>query len=158
MQVGETSNTADAPTFIKTDLCPSAIANLLNCNSLYVRVQQFNPNVCSDFYTAVNGILPISGNMLALGDFAGTQGLGSNGAVSPVNCQAASTNAGVGFCNPGPNEYVIFTAIYLSPSFIYGLLPGQGYTYGGHFVHAAFSSSAFYTENFSAPSTPVSPC
>jgi hypothetical protein len=162
VQVGNTENAtdgADGPTFISKVVCPSAIAGLLNCNGLYVRVQQFNTSACTDFYSAVNGTLPITGNKLELGYFIGLQSPGSNsGTVGPTNCESNSTNAGVGFCNPGPNEYIIMTAIYITPSFIYALLPGQGYTFGGSFVHAALATSAFYTENFSTPSTPIAPC
>jgi hypothetical protein len=166
VQVGNTENAtdgADGPTFISKVVCPSAIAGLLNCNGIYVRVQQFNTTACSDFYSAVNGSLPITGNkstgfQLQLGYFVSEQGPSNDSQVGPANCETTATNAGVGFCNPGPNEYIIMTAIYLTPSFIYSLLPGQGYTHGGSFVHAAFATSAFYTENFSPPATPISPC
>jgi len=158
MQVGETANTTSAQAFIDNDLCPNAIAGLLNCGNLYVRVQQFDSSAtCTDFNAdtgnnpVTTGTLPVSGGVLQLGDYAGdgtTAAIGS--AVGPTACEEASGTDGIGFCNPGPNEYIIMSVVYLAPTFLYGLLPGQGYRYNGNFVHAAFATSAFYTENFAA--------
>jgi len=160
VQVGNTINTGSAQAFVDGELCPNTIAHLLNCGNIYVRVQQFNTTGCTDFYQDTDGTLPVSGGVLQLGDYAGEQP-GAGSAIGPNNtaCSSGAATAGVGFCNPGPNEYIIMTAIYVAPTFLDELIPGQAYTYNGSFVHAAYASSAFYTENFSNTNTnPPSPC
>jgi hypothetical protein len=154
VQVGNTQNTTDGPTFISKYVCPNAIGGILGCNSVYIRLQQFNTTSCTDFYTETSGALPVSGGKLQLGDYVGKQSIatGNNANIGPANCLAGAST-GVGFCNPGPNQYIIMTAIYLAPSFLYGLIPGQGYSYNGSYVHAALATAAFYTENFTAPTS-----
>ena len=160
MQVGNTENTTFGPnsqTFVDQEFCPNAIAHLLVCGSLYVRVQRFDPNACTDFYPAMAGTAPVSGNMLELGDYSGDQPIPitNNAAVGPTSCELNSITGpqGIGFCNPLPNEYIIVTAVYVSPSIIAGLLPGQAYSYNGSLVHPAFATTAFYTEAYTAAST-----
>jgi hypothetical protein len=150
-------NSSGAQAFVDNDLCPNAIAHLLGCSNLYVRVQQFESASCPDFWQATDGTLPVSGGKLQLGDFAG-ENPGSGSQQGPTNCESAASTGGVGYCNPGPNEFVIMTVVYIAPTFLYSLMPGQGYTYGGSSVHAAYATSAFYTENFAAPTNPVLPC
>ncbi len=160
MQVGNTENTTFGPngqTFIDQEFCPNAIAHLLVCSSLYVRVQRYDPNGCSDFYPATAGSLPISGSNLELGDYSGdhTIPVSNNGAVGPTSCELNSPSGpqGIGFCNPLPSEYIIMTAIYVSPSIIAGLLPGQAYSFNGSLVHPAIATTAFYTEAYTAATT-----
>jgi Flp pilus assembly protein TadG len=152
------ANATSAQTFIDNNMCPNAIAHLLGCNNLYVRVQQFNASACQDFYDATSGNIPVSGGVLQLGDYAGeTTGIGGN--VGPTNCENTSGGStGNGFCNAGPNEYILMTAIYIMPTFLYALIPGQSYSYGGHLIRAALATTAFYTENFTPPTANTSPC
>jgi len=158
VQVGNTVNTATARAFIDQDMCPNAIGHVLSCGDMFIRVQQYNTAACKDFYDATRSSLPVVGNILQLGDYVG-ETIPSGNPVGPANCEnTASAAGGVGFCNPGPGQYIIMTAIYLAPSFLYALVPGHFYTYGGHFVHAAIATSAFYTEGFKPPATSVNPC
>jgi Flp pilus assembly protein TadG len=164
MQVGNTYNTTlgtNPPTattgslFIDHQLCPNAIANTLNCASLYVQVQTFVPSSsCTDFYQVTNGGLPLSGQGLALGDYSNdTGGNGSGGAVAP---SAGCGDSNVGFCNPGANQNIVMNVIYVAPTFLGGLLPGRAVKYNGSYVHAAVATSAFYTEAFVPSGTTVS--
>jgi len=153
VQVGLTENStngASSTSFINTELCPNTIGHLLGCGSLWVRFQQYDPTACADYYTATTGSLPISADALQLGDYAGiaSPSAGDTGLVGPTACQTRTSE--IGFCNPGPDEYILMSAIYVAPSFLYAFFPGEAYTYGGHFVHAAFASTAFYTENYGA--------
>jgi len=156
-QVGNTQSTASGQAYVANQLCPNTIAHLLNCQNIYVRVQRFNTAACSDFYTATWGTLPVVNRQLQLGDYAGEQSTAGS-KIGDSQCESAAATGGTGFCNPGPDEYVIMSVIYLAPSFVYALFPGKSYTYNGHFVHAALATSAFYTEGFSTPATPVLPC
>jgi hypothetical protein len=153
MQVGLTETAAngkDGKTFIDNELCKNSIGHLLNCGSLWVRVQQYNPTACSDYYSETVGSLPISADALQLGDYAGetAPAAGDTGVIGPSNCNV--NGGGSGFCNPGPNEYIIMSAIYVAPSLLYALFPGEAYTYNKNFVHAAFASTAFFTEGYPA--------
>jgi hypothetical protein len=152
------ANATNGRAFIDNDMCPNAIASLLSCNSLYVRVQQFTSNTCPDFYDATSGNLPVSNGVLQLGDYVG-ESAGAGGNVGPTNCESTSgANGGNGFCNAGPNEYIIMSAIYVMPTFLGALIPGQSYSYGGHRIRAALATSAFYTENFTLPAGSTLPC
>ncbi len=156
VQVGNTEATTSGQNFIANQFCPNAVAHALNCNGLYIRVQLYDPDSCTDFYDATNGAKPISGGAVQLGYYSGEQSppSGNNAQVGPVTCQLSSSGTqGVGYCNPGPGEFVIMSAVYVTPSFLGALIPGQHYTYNGNFVHAGFASTAFYTEGF-ASSTP----
>jgi Flp pilus assembly protein TadG len=150
VQVGNTTNTASAKAFVDNDLCSNVLAHALACSNLYVRVQEFNPAVCSDFHLtgspATNGSVPVSGGVLQLGDYAGeSAGVGSN--IGPTACGGNST----GFCNAPPSTFIILTAIYVAPSFLGGLITGTATKYNGNFARGIISTSAFYTEGFKNP-------
>jgi hypothetical protein len=164
-------SSTSAQTFVDNYLCSNAIAHLLSCGSLFVRVQQFTspylPNspgtsTCTDIYQDTDGTLPVANGVLQLGYYAG-ETTGSGNKVGPTgingagNCNSNATTGGVGYCNPGPNQFIIMTAIYVAPSFLQGLIPGNAYSYGGRIVRAAYASSAFYTENFALTNPPL-PC
>jgi len=166
VQVGTTEATTSGSNFISTEFCPNALAHALNCNSLYVRMQIYDPSAtygtsnasCTDFYDATNGTLPISGGAVQLGYYSGEQTppAGNDSLVGPTQCQQSSSETqGVGFCNPEPGQFVIMSAVYVTPSFLGALIPGQSYKYNGRFVHAAFASTAFDTEGFTASTPPT---
>jgi Flp pilus assembly protein TadG len=149
VQVGNTINTAGSQAFINNDFCPNALAGALNCANLYIRVQKVDPTTCTspanDFYSATSGALPVTGGVLQLGAYQGqNNGNGMGSVVGPVACGGTQT----AFCNAGPNQFIILSAIYVSPNFIGGLLSGSAYTYNGSLIHAAIATTAFYTENF----------
>jgi hypothetical protein len=154
MQVGSTQNTATAAAFLSNDFCPNTTGGLLNCNNVYIRVEAFDTTACTDFYDATSPALPVEGHALQLGDYAGlTAAVGDP--VGPTHCDASTP--GTGFCNPGPSEEIILTAIYLAPTFLMGLLPGNAVTYNGSAVRALMTTSGFETESFAAAATPVGP-
>jgi hypothetical protein len=154
MQVGGTQNTATAAAFLTQDFCPNTTGGLLNCNNVYIRIEQFNTTSCTDFYDATTASLPVQGRAIQLGDYAGLSTASGN-AVGPTNCDASSP--GTGFCNPGPSEEIILTAIYLAPTFLMGLLPGNAFTYNGSAVRALMTTTGFETESFTAAATPIGP-
>jgi hypothetical protein len=154
MQVGGTLNTASAAAFLTNDFCPNTTGGLLNCNNVYIRVEQFNTSSCTDFYDATSALLPVEGHALQLGDYAGLNAAAGD-PVGPANCDASTP--GTGFCNPGPSEEIILTAIYLAPTFLMGLLPGNAVTYQGGAVRALMTTSGFETESFTPATTPIGP-
>lgn len=164
MQIGASQDATGTGTtsFTAADVCPSAFG-LLNCNSLYVRVEVLNTaqtSTCADVYNATTGTLPLSAGapaMLQLAAYTSQNGPGTGG-PNPT-ATACDPTAQIGYCNPGPDEFVLLTAIYTAPSFLNGLLPNTSiYTYGGHDVRAQLASTAFQTEYFSADKTRPSPC
>ena len=143
MQVGS-SQTATATNFVSTYFCPNTYG-LLNCNDLFIQVQEFNPSNtgCTDLYDATSGDLPVNGQVLQLGNYVnGAGAVGSGAGVGPTSCLK-----NVGFCSPGPNEMIVATAIYVAPSFLQGLVTDT-ISYGGRNVRAEFSTAAFQTEAF----------
>jgi len=154
VQVGNYSETANAQPFIDSDLCGNALAGALTCRSIFVRIQNVDPTQCTanvhDFYDLTQGSLPVSGGVLNLGDYENDQnsfGLpGAGKGIGPSSC--GGTPNEFGFCNAGPNQFIILSAIYISPDFLGGLIPGASYTYNGNTVHAAIATEAFYTEKF----------
>jgi len=124
---------------------------LLGCNSLYLRVQRFDATSCTtsnaeDVYNATQGTLPVQSGTLQLGLYFNASGGGSGGNVGPTAC---TTNTGA-YCDAGPNETVILTGIYLSPSLIMGLIPGTSYRYNNSSVVAQIAGVGFQTENYTA--------
>ena len=150
VQVGNYSDTKDAAHYIDKDFCQNALAGALNCANIYVRLQAVDPTQCTtdphDFYDMTQGSVPVSGGKLKLGDYENDQNNpGSGAAIGPTACSGSNET---GFCNAGSNQFIIFTAIYVSPTFLGGLITGAAYTYGGQIVHAAIATEAFYTEAF----------
>ncbi len=122
IQTGSAQNVANGAAFITKYLCP-AVAGLLSCSGLYINVQKLSLTYPQDYWNVTTGKLPLSG-----------------GAFSSAS-----------FCNSGPSELLLVQAIYVSPTFVGGLLPNvMSWSYGGSIVHAALSQVAAVTENYSA--------
>jgi Flp pilus assembly protein TadG len=175
VQIGNTQ-AATSSTFVQNYFCPYG-NGLLNCNSLYLRIQSvsFNAGSCSrlattnatgDYYDATmdkNGAnistAPSSNGVLQLADYysgAGTAGTSSTGsAVGLSSC--ATSNSSSGYCNAGPQELMLMSAVYVAPSFLDGLLLNH-FTYGGKFIRPIFSTAAFETESFAASTSLTSEC
>ncbi len=152
IQVGS-DTAATASNFLTNYVCPND-GGLLNCSNLYIRVQNYSPTACSDFYTATTGAPPVSGGAVGLGYYQGTvAGTGSN-----IGSTACSTNSATAFCNPLPSQQIILSAVYLAPSFLQGLLPNAAYSYNNKTYHVAFATICFETENFSVIGTEAAPC
>jgi hypothetical protein len=136
VQTGNAQNVTNGTTFINTYLCPD-VGNLLTCTNLYVNVDHITPKANQDYYNFTTGKLPESGGALDLSSYG-------------------SAN----FCNAGPSEFLLISAIYVSPSLIGGFLPNiLSIKYNGHTVHATLSQVAGFSEGFptTAAKTPVAP-
>ncbi len=136
---GNAQNVQNGATFVSQYLCPD-LAGLLKCDTnLYVKVDRLQPNDTQDYYTYTTGDIPVSGLTLNL------NGYGS-----------------ANFCNAGPTELLLVSAIYVGPSFIGGLFPGLLSEYqNGLPVHATLSTVGVVSEGYplgaAPPGTPVAP-
>ncbi len=132
VSTGNAQNIQTANQFITTYLCPN-LTGLLSCSTnVFVRIQNITFTGSGDFHNATTGLVPTTGNALNLASYG-------NGS----------------FCNAGPNQFYLLSAVYVGPSFVGMLLKGLfTLSYGGRTVHASASSVAFATEYFSV--TPAS--
>jgi len=151
VQVGKYSDTLNAAKFIDNDVCQNALAGALNCQNIFVRVQNVDPTQCTappnDFYNLTSGALPVSGGVLQLADYENdTNGKGLGNAVGPVSC--GGTKNEIGFCNAGSDQFILLSAVYLTPNFLGGLISGSAFFYNGSVVHAAIATEGLYTEAF----------
>jgi len=125
LQTGNAQNVANGTAFITNYLCPAA-GGLLDCDSLFIKVQKVTFASGQDFYNATTGSAPQNGRVLDLSSFG-------------------SAN----FCNASPSEFLLVTAVYLSPTVIGGLLPNVfSAEYNGGTVHATMSQVATYSEAY----------
>jgi hypothetical protein len=125
VQTGNAQNVANGSAFIANYLCPAA-GRLLDCNSLFVKVEKVTFASGQDFFNATTGSAPQNGRVLDLSSFGSTS-----------------------FCNASPSEFLLITAVYLSPSVIGALLPNVfSAQYNGGTVHATMSQVATYSEAY----------
>ena len=116
-----------APNFIATTLCPD-LGGLLSCAGLYVKVQKITPSASQDYWDYTTGTAPVSGGALDL-----------------------SSYGSAGFCNSGPSQMLLVSAVYVGPSFLGALVPGGiAVTYGGQWVHPTLSTVGVVTEAYTA--------
>ncbi len=165
MQVDQTATATPtgAGSFTAAYFCPNAWG-FLNCNNLFVRVEVISAaltnSACVDLYQSTTGGLPVANGTLNLAAFTSENGAG--GSASPGTCDeitGSGNNGALGYCNPGPDELVLLSAIYVAPSFLNGLLPGTtAYKYNGSLVRAQLASTAFQTESFTASASRPDPC
>jgi hypothetical protein len=164
IQIGAAAGESES-SFLTDQYCTGAGQSgvLLGCNNLYLRVQHFDSTNCTtsnqeDVYNATQGTLPVdgtgNGKTLELGLYFNGSGGGSGSTLGPTNC---TTNTGA-YCDAGPNETVILTGIYVSPSLIMGLIPGTSYQYNHSSVVAEIASVGFQTENYTASVTGSPAC
>lgn len=165
VQIGNTQGATSA-TFVNRYFCQYGIG-LLNCNNLFVQIQQisFSSSSCpnssspaqpSDFYeaTANNGPSVSSGQLQLGAHFSGAGTAGSGGSDNHSPCATAGSISG--YCNAGPQEFILMNAVYAAPSFVGALMPNH-VTYNGNYVRPIYSSVAFVTETFSS-SSPSNAC
>jgi hypothetical protein len=125
VQTGNAQNIANGSAFVQKFLCPAA-QGLLDCNTLFINVQRISFTAGQDFYDVTSGALPASGASLDLSGFSSA-----------------------GFCNAGPSEFLLLTAVYVAPSLLGGLLPNVlSVQYQGSSVHATLSQLATYSEGY----------
>jgi len=166
--VGSYQGVTSGSAFVSSDFCSNDLG-LLNCNNVYIRVQEYVPSLtCNDLYGETTGSLPLTQSgghwSLQLNNFVGANGTGAApannpAAATPSSDTCISPNSRTGFCNAEPSELIVMTAIYLVPSFVTALLPpAYTYTFNGHYVRAPFASEAFETEPYTASNTAGTQC
>jgi len=125
IETGNAQNVTDGTTFINNYLCPDA-GNFLVCSNLYINVTHFTPTSSQDYYNFTTGNPPMS-----------------NGSLDLSNYQSGT------FCNAGPSEFLLISAVYVSPSVVGAFLPNVlSVLSNGSTVHATFSQVAAYSEGY----------
>jgi Flp pilus assembly protein TadG len=135
METGAALTSTGETNFIQTYICNTTAGRLLECGNLHVKVELVPAG--DDFSsTAVStGTLPVSGNVLNLSTYDGT----NNNSV---------------FCTAPPGTLIMISAIYVGPTFLSGLLPFYfNEIYNGTPVHAVLSQVGIASEQFSVPNT-----
>lgn len=125
LQTGNAQNVKDGNDFITKYLCPD-LGGLLACSGVYIKVAKIAPSSTQDYYDYTTGALPTSGGTLDLSSYA-----------------AAS------FCNAGPAQLLLVSAVYVGPAFLGGLLPGVlSVPYNGSRVHASLATVGLVSESY----------
>ena len=127
VQTGNAQNVTNGAAFITNYLCPQ-VSGLLTCSNLSVNIQKVpaSTSLSTDYYNYTTGSLPMSGGALNLASFSSAS-----------------------FCNSGPAQFLLVTAIYTSPGIIGNLIPNLlTVSYNGGRVHAAMAQVAAVTENY----------
>lgn len=125
LQTGNAQNVKDGNDFITKYLCPD-LGGLLMCSNVYIQVARIAPSSTQDYYDYTTGSVPVTGGALDLSAYV-----------------AAS------FCNAGPSQLLLVSAVYVGPTFLGGLLPGLFSTsYNGHLVHATLSTVGLVSEAY----------
>ena len=126
IQTGNAQNAQNANDFIAKYLCPD-MRGLLECGShVYIKVTKLAFTGSQDFYTYTDGKVPTVGNTLSLTGYQSGD-----------------------FCNSGPSQLLLVSAIYIGPSLVGGLLPNLfSVTYNGAAVHATLSTTGMVTEGY----------
>ena len=133
LQTGNAQNLSNGNAFVTNYLCP-AVSSLLACGNISVNIQQLTFSSGQDYYNYTTGGLPISGGSLSLTSFASNK-----------------------YCNSSPNQFILVTAIYTTPSILATLLPNVfSVSYNGGQVDAMMSQVAAITENYPVQPPPGS--
>jgi Flp pilus assembly protein TadG len=140
---GNAQNAQSGSQFVQNYLCPDAVG-LLECNSsLFVRVDKIalSPTSALDYWNYTTGNVPVTGNTLNLAGYGNAN-----------------------FCNAGPTQMLLVSAIYVGPTFIGGLFPGIfSVIYNGGPVHATLATAGVVSEGYppagaSGTTQPAPPC
>lgn len=125
LQTGNAQNVKDGNDFITKYLCPD-LGGLLMCSNVYIKVAKITPSSTQDYYDYTTGTVPVSSGTLDLSSYA-----------------AAS------FCNAGPAQLLLVSAVYVGPTFLSGLLPGLfSVSYNGARVHASLATVGLVSEAY----------
>ncbi len=131
VQTGNAQNQATGAAFINTIVCP-ALGGVLSCANLHVSVQRLTFEAGQDFYDYTTGVVPVNNGQLDLSGYSG----GS-------------------FCNGGPAQMLLVSAIYVGPAFLGSLLPNSfSVTFQGQTVHATLSTVALFSESYPPAAAP----
>jgi hypothetical protein len=125
IQTGNAQNALSGSDFVAKYMTRN-LTGLLSPANVYVHVQQVPSGTGQDYYDFTSGGLPSSNRSLNLTGFAS----GS-------------------FCNAGPTEALVISAVYIGPTIIGGLLPNVlSEYYNGAPVHATLSTIGVVSEHF----------
>lgn len=125
LQTGNAQNVTDGNDFITKYMCPD-LSGLLMCSNVYIKVARIVPSSTQDYYDYTTGSVPVSGGVLDLSGYA-----------------AGS------FCNSGPSQLLLVSAVYVGPTFLGGFLPGLfSATYNNQPVHATLSTIGIVSEAY----------
>ena len=127
IQTGNAQNVANGADFINQYLCPD-VGTLLVCSGLYVQIQNLTLTYPQDYWNVTTGTLPMTGGALDL-----------------------SAYGSANFCNAGPSEFLLISAVYVAPTIVGFFLPNLfSVQFGGATVRATISQVAAATEAYSA--------
>jgi hypothetical protein len=125
VQTGNAQNALSGNDFINKYLAPQ-LSGLLSPANVYVQMKRLSPTANQDYYNFTTGKLPMTGGSLDLSNFSSDK-----------------------FCNSGPAQMLLVSAIYVGPTFIGGLLPNVLSVYfNGTLVDATLSTVGVITENY----------
>lgn len=125
LQTGNAQNVKDGNDFITKYMCPD-LGGLLMCSNIYVNVAHIAPSSTQDYYDYTTGSVPVSGGTLDLSSYLASS-----------------------FCNAGPSELLLVSAVYVGPTFLGGFLPGAfSASYNGHLVHASLATVGLVSEAY----------
>ncbi len=155
IQTGNAQNVSNGAAFVSTYMCPYATA-VLNCNNISIKVQKLTLNAGTTLYTTGSGGTAINGGYTDYYNFTTGQLPMTAGALD------LSSFASANFCNSGPSQFLLVTAIYTAGGIIGNFMPNLlTVSYGGTNVHATMSQMGAVTENFpvaTATQTAASSC
>jgi Flp pilus assembly protein TadG len=129
LQTGNAQNVTNGSTFINNYLCPNGYG-LFTCSSLYIKVQQISPSSTQDYYNFTTGLPPTNAGSLDLTAYSSAS-----------------------FCNAGPSELLLISAIYVRPSWVPNFFPGalpsmMSMKSGGAQVQVTFASVGLVSEGY----------
>jgi len=130
MEVGEATNTTGETDFVTNFICNTTAGRMLVCNNLHIKVQVLTSGEDFSSPSVSNGVLPMNGRNLDLSTYDGTKGVSV-------------------FCTAPPGSLIMISAVYVGPTFLFGLLPGFfNEYYNGKPVHAVLSQIGVASEQF----------
>lgn len=138
LQTGNAQNVKDGNDFNVKYMCP-ALRGLLLCSGVFVRVQSISLSGTQDYYDYTTGSPPVSNGVLDLSSYA-----------------AGS------FCNAGPSQLLLVSAVYVGPTFLGPLLPRAfSASYNGSLVRPTLATVGIVSESYTpsaAASGAARPC
>ena len=151
IQTGNAQNLTSSGTgdFVNSYLCPQSAGLLFGCSArVYVKIQKLTFGASQDLYDFTTGQVPVTDGELDLVD------------GGYLNKTGTST-----FCNSGPGQFILVSALYIGPSFVGTLLPNSFSVinpFGGR-THVTLSTTSVVTESYSTTTaaqgtTPAASC
>lgn len=134
LQTGNAQNVTNGNGFVNSYLCPNGFG-LFTCSNLYVRVQKITPSSTQDYYNFTTGLPPVTGGSLDLTAYSSAS-----------------------FCNAGPSELLLVSALYVRPSwvpnFFSSALPTMmSVNFAGSNVQVTYAAVGMVSEGFALTPT-----